>query len=195
MSTLRGYVAGALVALVRRRGAVDDVPRHGAGSAVISGVASELTGCLDRHRKCVVAARRSTAGLAALLDRRGALRAGEVVTLVVPVARALAALHRRGLVHGAVVPGNVALDVTGRPVLCECAVTEVGAETGAEDAEDARTADVRALATLALDVLEAPAPLALVRALEAAARRASLPTGGAAALAGAGRAARPARPS
>src|SRR3954470_21931890 len=171
MSTLRGYVAGALVALARGRGAVDDVPRHGAGSAVISGVASELTGCLDRHGRCVVAARRSTAGLAALLDRRGALRAGEVVTLVVPVARALAALHRRALVHGAVVPGNVALDMTGRPVLCKCAVTEVGAETGAVDAEDARTADVRALAALALDVLEAPAPLALVRALEAAARR------------------------
>src|SRR4051812_40380352 len=177
MSTLRGYVAGALVALARRRGAVDDVPRHSAGSAVISGVASGLSGCLDRHGKCVVAARRNTAGLAALLDRRGTLRAGEVVTLVVPVARALAALHRRGLVHGAVVPGNVALDVTGRPVLCECAVTEMGADL-AGDVRDARSADVRALATLALDVLEAPAPTALVRALEAAA-----PTSDAAALA------------
>src|ERR671926_261864 len=45
--------------------------------------------------------------LAAVLDRRGRLRPGEVVTALAPVAAALAHAHDRGVVHGDLSPGNV----------------------------------------------------------------------------------------
>jgi len=63
--------------------------------------------------------------LADLLDRRGSLEPGEVVTLVVPLAGALATLHARGLVHADVAPANVLLDVTGRPLLSDLGVARV----------------------------------------------------------------------
>ena len=57
--------------------------------------------------------------LAALVNARGTVSPGEVVTVVVAVARALAALHRAGLVHGDVAPSNVVIDPSGRPVLID----------------------------------------------------------------------------
>lgn len=53
--------------------------------------------------------------LATLVRHRGHLSAGETVTVLAPVAAALAALHREGVVHGDVAPGNVLLDRSGRP--------------------------------------------------------------------------------
>jgi hypothetical protein len=60
--------------------------------------------------------------LAALLGRRGRLRAGEVVTVVVPLATTLAQVHAAGLVHGAVTPGNVLFAADGRPLLSDLGV-------------------------------------------------------------------------
>jgi hypothetical protein len=57
--------------------------------------------------------------LAALLDRRGRLRPGEVVTTVAPIAAALAHAHDRGVVHGDLSPGNVVFTAEGRPVLTD----------------------------------------------------------------------------
>ena len=57
--------------------------------------------------------------LAALVGARGTLSPGEVVTLVISVARGLAALHGAGLVHGDVAPSNVVIDPSGRPVLID----------------------------------------------------------------------------
>lgn len=55
------------------------------------------------------------------LDRfvrtRGHLAPGEVVTVLAPMASALGRLHDLGVVHGDVSPGNVLLDLDGRPVL------------------------------------------------------------------------------
>ncbi|HUX70935.1 MAG TPA: hypothetical protein VMV41_10525 [Cellulomonadaceae bacterium] len=65
--------------------------------------------------------------LAALVGARGTLSPGEVVTVVVAVARALTALHGAGLVHGDVAPSNVVIDPSGRPVLIDLWGT-VGAE-------------------------------------------------------------------
>jgi eukaryotic-like serine/threonine-protein kinase len=55
--------------------------------------------------------------LAGLLLRRRALEPGEVVTIAVPLARALAVAHDRGLVHGAVSPSSVLFARSGMPLL------------------------------------------------------------------------------
>ena len=55
--------------------------------------------------------------LADLLGRRGRLSPGEVVTVVAPVAVALAAAHALGVVHGAVSPDSVQFSAQGMPLL------------------------------------------------------------------------------
>ncbi|WET82417.1 protein kinase [Amycolatopsis sp. QT-25] len=60
---------------------------------------------------------RSLAGLAEPLPIRDALLVGEAV------ARALAAAHAAGVVHGSVTPGNVLLRYTGEPVVADFGVT------------------------------------------------------------------------
>ena len=64
--------------------------------------------------------------LAALLAARAPLADGEAVTLAVPLAEALAALHDAGLAHGDVSPANVVVGLDGRPVLVDL----LGAVTG-----------------------------------------------------------------
>jgi hypothetical protein len=69
--------------------------------------------------------------LAALLARRGRLRAGEVVTAIAPVAAALAHAHGNGVVHGDLSPGNIVFTAEGRPVLTDLGVARVLGETAA----------------------------------------------------------------
>lgn len=100
--------------------------------------------------------------LAALLARRGALAPGEVVTVAVPVAQALAAAHACGLVHGAVTASNVLFTADGMPLLSDLGVarTEAGADAAA---------DVRALAALCQRMLSgAPQHDRVAAAVEAA---------------------------
>ena len=61
--------------------------------------------------------------LARLLATRGRLSPGEVVTIAVPLAQALAAVHSQGVVHGDVTPGNVLFTADGRPVLSDLGVS------------------------------------------------------------------------
>ncbi|HEV7172236.1 serine/threonine-protein kinase [Pedococcus sp.] len=63
---------------------------------------------------------------------RGHLSVGESVTVLVPVARALAGLHAMGVVHGDVSPRNVLLQRSGRPVLSDLGVAQVA---GVSDAQ------------------------------------------------------------
>ncbi len=70
--------------------------------------------------------------LAAALRARGHLSAGEAVTVVTPVARALADLHALGVVHADVSPGNVLLERTGRPLLADLGVARLAGEAPAE---------------------------------------------------------------
>lgn len=63
--------------------------------------------------------------VAQLLGARGVLAAGEVVTLVTPVAQALEELHRRGVVHGDVAPANIVISADGRPLLADLGVARV----------------------------------------------------------------------
>ncbi len=57
--------------------------------------------------------------LAALLERRGPLSLGELVTLISPLAQGLAAMHRAGLIHGHLGLRDVMFDADGRPVITD----------------------------------------------------------------------------
>jgi hypothetical protein len=60
--------------------------------------------------------------LSALVGARGALDPGEVVTILSPLAGALADLHARGVVHADVTPGNVLFAEDGRPLLSDLGI-------------------------------------------------------------------------
>lgn len=66
--------------------------------------------------------------LARLVAARGHLAPGEVVTVLAPLAAALGRLHAAGVVHGDVSPGNVLLDLDGRPVLADLGLGRVVGE-------------------------------------------------------------------
>jgi hypothetical protein len=66
--------------------------------------------------------------LAELLEARGRLAPGEVVTFAVPIAQALAEIHARGLVHGDVAPGNVLFTAEGRPLLADLGFSRLAGE-------------------------------------------------------------------
>lgn len=63
--------------------------------------------------------------LARLVAGRGPLSPGEVVTVAVPLAQALADVHTRGLVHGDVTPANVLFAADGRPLLSDLGVSRL----------------------------------------------------------------------
>ncbi|WP_340295723.1 protein kinase domain-containing protein, partial [Aquipuribacter hungaricus] len=67
----------------------------------------------------------SGGSLAAQVAARGTLTPGEVVTVVAPLADALAALHARGVVHGDVTAANVLFVDRGRPVLADLGVARL----------------------------------------------------------------------
>ena len=70
--------------------------------------------------------------LVSVLAARGHLSAGEAVTVLAPVARALAGLHAAGVVHADVSPGNVLLARSGRPVLADLGVSRLTGEVPGE---------------------------------------------------------------
>ncbi|KRE78775.1 serine/threonine protein kinase [Arthrobacter sp. Soil763] len=63
--------------------------------------------------------------LAQLLAARGSLGAGETVTVLTPVAQALAYLHANGFTHGDVAPGNVLFTAHGKPLLSDLGVARM----------------------------------------------------------------------
>ena len=65
--------------------------------------------------------------LAGLLATRR-LRPGEVVTVAVPLAAALATVHDQGLLHGDVTPANVLFTGDGRPLLSDLGVARLVGE-------------------------------------------------------------------
>jgi hypothetical protein len=70
--------------------------------------------------------------LARAVGARGHLSVGEAVTVLAPVAKALAGLHAAGVVHGDVSPGNVLLELSGRPLLADVGVATVLGERPGE---------------------------------------------------------------
>jgi serine/threonine protein kinase len=63
--------------------------------------------------------------LAAILSVRGRIPAPEIVTVLAPMAAALAAAHSRDLVHGDIAPGNILFSAAGRPLLADFGVARV----------------------------------------------------------------------
>lgn len=57
--------------------------------------------------------------LRSVVAARGQLSPGECVTVLAPLAGLLGRLHRRGIVHGDISPGNVLFDLRGRPHLTD----------------------------------------------------------------------------
>jgi hypothetical protein len=88
-------VAGAHVLTVRERALIDD------------GRVAMVMGLADGG------------SLRDVVTIRGALPLGEVVTALTPLASALAELHRAGVVHADVAPGNVLFTTAGRPMLAD----------------------------------------------------------------------------
>ena len=66
--------------------------------------------------------------LAELMASRGSLGAGETVTVLTPVAQALAYLHGHGFTHGDVSPGNVLFTAHGKPLLADLGVARMVAD-------------------------------------------------------------------
>ncbi|MDQ2848981.1 MAG: serine/threonine protein kinase, partial [Actinomycetota bacterium] len=68
--------------------------------------------------------------LADLLARRHQLTPPEVLTVIIPIASALATAHERGVVHGDLSPANIVFDVAGRPMLTDLGAARVAIECG-----------------------------------------------------------------
>ena len=101
-------------------GAVEAAAREASVSAqVASAHVVPVEGCVELAdgRLAVVMPHLRGGSLDRLVRARGHLAPGEVVTVLAPVASALGRLHDLGVVHGDVSPGNVLLDLEGRPLL------------------------------------------------------------------------------
>ena len=120
--------------------------------------------------------------LATNLAVRGELAGPEVVTLVAPLAGALADAHDRGIVHGDVTPANIVFAADGRPLLTDFGVARAVGAVSAEvevtasyvapevltGAPASAAADVYSLCRVAAAALAGEsAPPALVAAIEA----------------------------
>ncbi|MCU1471386.1 MAG: hypothetical protein JWQ39_2535 [Glaciihabitans sp.] len=96
--------------------------------------------------------------LSFLLRERENIHPGEAVTLLAPLARTVAALHRSGVAHSRIGAGSVHLGSAGEPVLLRfghCDLFESGSSIAALEANEAVHRDLGDLAALALLVLGA----------------------------------------
>ncbi|MDQ6875497.1 MAG: serine/threonine protein kinase [Actinomycetota bacterium] len=113
-----------------RREAADDLRREAAVLSALShphllhlrGVVSDADGLI------LVLDHAAGGSVADLLARRGPVPAGEVVTLLAPIADALTAAHSAGLVHGDVSASNVLLTAEGSPLLADLGTAALLAE-------------------------------------------------------------------
>jgi hypothetical protein len=114
---------GRRVAVKVVHASVDSVEAAAREAAVSSRAASAHVVAIDAcvalgdGRVALVMPHLRGGSLDALVRARGHLSPGEVVTVLAPVASALGRLHDLAVVHGDVSPGNVLLDLDGRPVL------------------------------------------------------------------------------
>lgn len=125
--------------------------------------------------------------LATILASRSRLPPPEVVTVVAPIAAALAAAHTRDLVHGDLTPANIVFTAEGRPLLADFGVARAlgtasgGVEATAEFLDPAVAAggpptpasDVFALGAVAFTALVGHSLWGIGSAAELSARAAS----------------------
>lgn len=72
----------------------------------------------------------SGGSLAALVAARGQLTVGETVTVLTPLAQVLAYLHRKGMTHSDVSPGNILFTGQGKPLLADLGITRMVGDPG-----------------------------------------------------------------
>ncbi|MDN4644456.1 serine/threonine-protein kinase [Arthrobacter sp. PsM3] len=89
--------------------------------------------------------------LGQLVAGRGNLGPGETVTVLTPIAQALAYLHSQGFTHGDVSPGNVLFTAHGKPLLADLGVARM-------------VADARSVSGVGTEGFRDPAPVDPVRA-------------------------------
>ncbi len=80
---------------------------------------------VDSERAALVSRWPPGGRLSELVGNRGPLTPAETVTVLIPVASALAALHAAGVRHGGVSPESVWFEANGRPLLGPVAVSHV----------------------------------------------------------------------
>lgn len=119
------------------------VPRAGAAPDALAAEAQagrvahphllRVLGVVETDRGLGVLTEHRAAGtLQDMVQRVGPLSPGQAVTVLVPIAQALACLHREGVVHGDVSPANVLFGVDGSPALADLGVARVvGGASGA----------------------------------------------------------------
>ena len=89
--------------------------------------------------------------LGQLVAGRGSLGPGETVTVLTPIARALAYLHGHGFTHGDTAPGNILFTAHGKPLLADLGVARM-------------VADATAVPDAGTEGFRDPAPVDAVRA-------------------------------
>jgi len=82
----------------------------------------------DDDRVAIVCPWPRAGRLSELVGRRGRLTPAETLTVLLPVAGALAAVHAQGIRHGGVCPEAIWFDASGRPLLGALAVGRIVAE-------------------------------------------------------------------
>ncbi|CAN5376333.1 hypothetical protein BH11ACT5_BH11ACT5_28300 [soil metagenome] len=105
----------------------------------------------------LILSRHAAGSLARLLGDRGQLEAGEVITILAPLANALARMHSAGVAHGGIGPGAILFDASGSPALAcfgQAALFTPGLHAAGLDAEQSVLAAVLAFGALAATLLE-----------------------------------------
>ncbi|MCU1410418.1 MAG: hypothetical protein JWR04_1125 [Rhodoglobus sp.] len=105
----------------------------------------------------LILSRHAAGSLARLLADRGQLGAGEVITILAPLATALGRMHAAGVAHGSIGPGAVLFDTAGSPALgCfgRAALFAPGLHAAALEAEQSVLADILAFGSLAGALLD-----------------------------------------
>ena len=111
------------LALARREAALAAVVDHPHVVRVIDVVGDE--------ERCALVTELAAGGdLAELLARRGRLSVGETLTVLLPLAAALATAHERDIVHGDISAQNIVFDLAGRPLLADLGAGRAASEVG-----------------------------------------------------------------
>lgn len=84
----------------------------------------------DEDHVALVTEHAAGGDLADLLAQRGRLTPGQTLTVLIPLAAALATAHERQVVHGDVSAGNIVFDQAGRPLLADLGSARAAMETG-----------------------------------------------------------------
>jgi hypothetical protein len=157
---LLAHQSGAVDPVVLKVASADDAAAVREAEALDRGsgehVVPVLDACADDDRIVLVLPRLPGPDLARVLAERAELEGGEAVTILAPVAGAVARLHAAGVAHGALGTGSVLFDAEGAPVLIGFGAASVF-EAGLPEVELERVpgvaADRAALRSIATGVL------------------------------------------